>query len=114
MKILILGAGRVGSSLAEMLVVDKRDVTVVDTDIDVSFKKIDSYCQLDMVNFANDVLPSYDEIHQVLNSVRSGPISTLKLISQFPKTRQPFLFRSLNWFLKMGVLRQTDCQRTCL
>ena len=87
---------------------------LVDTDIDVSFKKIDSYCQLDMVNFANDVLPSYDEIHQVLNSVRSGPISTLKLISQFPKTRQPFLFRSLNWFLKMGVLRQTDCQRTCL
>ncbi len=34
MKILILGAGRVGSSLAEMLVVDKSDVTVVDTDID--------------------------------------------------------------------------------
>ena len=32
MKILILGAGRVGSSLAEMLVIDKSDVTVVDTD----------------------------------------------------------------------------------
>lgn len=32
MKILILGAGRVGSNLAEMLVVDKSDVTVVDTD----------------------------------------------------------------------------------
>ena len=31
MKILILGAGRVGSSLAEMLVNDKSDVTVVDT-----------------------------------------------------------------------------------
>ena len=31
MKILILGAGRVGSNLAEMLVVDKSDVTVVDT-----------------------------------------------------------------------------------
>ena len=32
MKILILGAGRVGSSLAEMLVSDdKSDVTVVDT-----------------------------------------------------------------------------------
>ncbi|OUW04221.1 MAG: Trk system potassium transport protein TrkA [Betaproteobacteria bacterium TMED156] len=34
MKILILGAGRVGSNLAEMLVIDKSDVTVVDTDIE--------------------------------------------------------------------------------
>lgn len=31
MKILILGAGRVGSSLAEQLVLEKNDVTVVDT-----------------------------------------------------------------------------------
>ncbi|OUV03359.1 MAG: Trk system potassium transport protein TrkA [Betaproteobacteria bacterium TMED82] len=34
MKILILGAGRVGANLAEMLVFDKSDVTVVDTDIE--------------------------------------------------------------------------------
>lgn len=32
MKFLILGAGRVGSGLAEMLVLEKNDVTVVDTD----------------------------------------------------------------------------------
>ena len=32
MKILILGAGRVGSSLAEQLVLEKNDVTVVDTE----------------------------------------------------------------------------------
>jgi len=31
MKILILGAGRVGASLAEQLVLEKNDVTVVDT-----------------------------------------------------------------------------------
>ena len=32
MKILILGAGRVGASLAEQLVLEKNDVTVVDTE----------------------------------------------------------------------------------
>ena len=32
MKILILGAGRVGASLAEQLVMEKNDITVVDTD----------------------------------------------------------------------------------
>lgn len=34
MKILILGAGRVGSSLAEQLVLEKNDITVVDTQAD--------------------------------------------------------------------------------
>ncbi|MEY3573341.1 MAG: Trk system potassium transport protein TrkA [Pseudomonadota bacterium] len=34
MKFLILGAGRVGSGLAEMLVSEKNDVTVVDTDVE--------------------------------------------------------------------------------
>ena len=31
MKILILGAGRVGASLAEQLVLERNDITVVDT-----------------------------------------------------------------------------------
>ena len=32
MRILILGAGRVGAGLAEMLVLERNDITVVDTD----------------------------------------------------------------------------------
>ncbi|MCL4747479.1 MAG: NAD-binding protein, partial [Burkholderiaceae bacterium] len=33
MKIIILGAGRVGESVAESLVSERNDITVVDTDV---------------------------------------------------------------------------------
>ena len=35
MRILILGAGRVGAGLAELLVQERNDITVVDTDPDL-------------------------------------------------------------------------------
>ncbi len=55
MKILILGAGRVGSNLAEMLVVDKSDITVVDTDIDALDKLQERYDLRTVVGTATSI-----------------------------------------------------------
>ena len=57
MKILILGAGRVGSNLAEMLVADKSDVTVVDTNAEALVSLQERFDLRTVVGTATSLVP---------------------------------------------------------
>jgi glycosyltransferase involved in cell wall biosynthesis len=63
------------------------------------------YKALAMVNFAKLVLPSDAEISAVLQLAESGPCSAQALTQTASLDRQAFVFRSLVWLLKLGVLR---------
>lgn len=77
---------------------------LVDADVAAALKRTLTYRQLAMVDFARAILPSEEEIHAVLHAAASGPKAAVELIAPVPAERQPFLFRSLAWLVKLGVL----------
>jgi hypothetical protein len=58
-----------------------------------------------MVNFAKLVLPSEAEVQALLNAAASGPTAAVELIQAIPAERQAFVFRTLVWLVKLGVVR---------
>jgi hypothetical protein len=63
-----------------------------------------AYRQLAMVDFAKIILPTEAEIASVLNTA-AQPQPAQALIAGIAQERQAFVFRSLVWLLKLGVLR---------
>lgn len=78
---------------------------LVDGDADTALKRTLAYRQLAMVDFAKVVLPSEAEIGAVLQAAASGPKAAVALIAAIPAERQAFVFRSLVWLVKLGVLK---------
>jgi len=78
---------------------------LVDTNSQDALDRLKTYIQLAMVNYAKLVMPSIDEITQVLNKLQSGPISAGELVKQLPNNRQAYVFRSLLWLLKLNILK---------
>jgi hypothetical protein len=78
---------------------------LVDVDAENAFKRTLAFRQLAMIDFAKIVLPDEAEIRAVLQTVTAGPKSALELVGQIPSERQSFVFRSLAWLLKLGVLK---------
>ena len=78
---------------------------LVDVDVPAAAMRVDQYQQLAMVNFAKVVLPSETEVQLVLNAATSGAKTALELIQAIPAERQAFVFRSLVWLVKLGILR---------
>jgi len=60
---------------------------------------------LAMVNFAKHVIPAEAECQAVFDKLAQGPQTAGALVRDLPPERQPFVFRSLLWLLKLGVLR---------
>jgi hypothetical protein len=58
-----------------------------------------------MVNFAKLVLPSEDECQAILNALNRTTLSAGDIIQSLPTERQAFVFRALNWLLKIGILK---------
>ena len=80
---------------------------LVDASADIALKRLTQYKQLSMVNFAKLVLPSDEEIFLVLSVAQNGATIAENLLSNIEPIRKPFVFRSLVWLIKMGVLRLT-------
>jgi len=78
---------------------------LVDTDADTALKRTLAYRQLAMVDFAKVVLSSEAEIRAVLDAAGPGPKAAGELVAGIPVERQPFVFRSLAWLVKLGVLK---------
>ena len=78
---------------------------LVDVDVPTAAMRVDQYRQLAMVNFAKVMLPSEAEVQLVLNAATSGAKTALELIQAIPAERQAFVFRSLVWLVKLGVVR---------
>lgn len=82
---------------------------LVDTDADTALKRTLACRQLQMVNFAKVILPSDAEIAAVFQAAASGPKAAVELVAGIPTERRPFVFRSLSWLAKLGVLRVCAC-----
>lgn len=79
-------------------------LVLYEADVDMTLGRLKSYQRLLMVNFAKQVLPTDMEIMTILQSA-IVPRSAIDLLSKIDEGRRPFVFRSLNWMLKMGALR---------
>lgn len=79
-------------------------LTLADADAEVAVQRALAYRQLAMVDFAKIILPSEAEIVSVLNTA-AQPQTAPALVAGIAQERQAFVFRSLAWLLKLGVLR---------
>ena len=80
-------------------------LALVEGDAHAATVRIAAWRQLAMVDFAKLVLPSDPEIAAVLQAAATGPKPALELLVALPAERQAFVFRSLVWMVKLGVLR---------
>ena len=79
---------------------------LADGDLETALQRTLAYRQLAMIDFAKLILPREDEIRTVLQAAASGPKAAVALMAAIPVERQAFVFRSLAWLLKLGVLKR--------
>jgi starch synthase len=79
-------------------------LALVDGNAEVAVQRALAYRQLAMVDFAKFVLPSETEMVAVLNNAAQQQTAQA-LVAGIAQKRQAFVFRSLAWLLKLGVLR---------
>jgi alpha-maltose-1-phosphate synthase len=79
-------------------------LALVDADAPTALQRALAYRQLAMVDFAKIILPTEAEIASVLHAA-SQPQAAQALLAGIAQERQAFVFRSLAWLLKLGVLK---------
>ena len=87
-------------------------LALVDVNVEQALKRTLAYKQLAMIDFAKQILPSEAEIRAVLiagaskvTGAATGPLAAEQWVRGIPKDRRPYVFRSLAWLLKLGVLK---------
>jgi hypothetical protein len=80
-------------------------ISLVDDSLDAAVTRLQTYQAMAMVIFAKAVLPSNEEIATVLRQASLGPQASLDLLKSIDESRKPFVFRTLAWLLKMGILK---------
>ena len=80
-------------------------LALTDLSAQEAMQRVNQYKSLAMVNFAKLVLPSDEEVAQLLSTAAKGPCSAQELLHSIEPSRQAFVMRSLVWLLKLGVLR---------
>lgn len=81
-------------------------LALVDESLDMAIKRLSSYRALAMVDFAKIVLPTEEESLLLLAQLGDGAKKASELIVQVPKERAAFVFRSITWFLKLGIIKK--------
>ncbi len=79
-------------------------LALVDANAKLAVQRALPYRQLAMVDFAKVILPTEAEIVSVLNAAAQTQTAQA-LVAGIAQERQAFVFRSLAWLLKLGVLR---------
>ena len=80
-------------------------LALADPDVEASHRRVVAWCQLEMVRFAHNVIPTSQEVRQVLDAAAAGPALAEQLVSTVDAPRRPFVLRSLAWLVKLGVLK---------
>ncbi len=83
-------------------------VSLIGNDFHDAFSNFQRLYQLSMINYTNDVLPTHSEVRQILELAAKGPQKAFDLIKDFSENRKPFVFRGINWLLKLGILIEQD------
>lgn len=79
-------------------------IGIVDQNLDASFKRAKEACQLMMVNYANYVLPSEDDINYLLG-VATIPKPVVELIAEIPVEKRHSMVQSILLLVKLGLLK---------
>lgn len=79
-------------------------LALVDADADAALARVRACRRLAMVDFARAVLPGDEDVQAVL-AAATGPREAQALVQGIEAARRPFVFRSLAWLLKLGVLK---------
>lgn len=78
---------------------------LADSNLETASARLQTYQAMAMVNFAKFVLPTAEEIAAVLKQAAAGPQAAMALLQHIEEARKPFVFRTLVWFLKLGILK---------
>jgi hypothetical protein len=81
-------------------------LALVHTDVQEALDAANAYRKLNMVNFAKQVLPTQEEVTQILHKANAGSLSARALLEDVPVYRKLSVSRSLAWMLKMGLLKR--------
>jgi len=74
-------------------------------DVERLLQRVDSDRQLAMVDFARIVLPTREELRQVMEVAAKGPRPAADLVQGIAEPRRAHVFRALAWLVKSGALR---------
>jgi glycosyltransferase involved in cell wall biosynthesis len=80
-------------------------LSLTDSNLEVATARLQIYQAMAMVSFAKTVLPTAEEIAAVLKQAAEGPQPAQALVKHIDDNRKPFVFRTLVWFLKLGILK---------
>jgi hypothetical protein len=100
-------------------------LALVDSDVETALRRARSLRGLAMVNFAGQILPNDAEMVAVLSQAAGGPkgakmgdedsiglglvntpgVTAAALVENIPAPRRAYVFRSINWLLKLGILK---------
>ena len=80
-------------------------LALVDNSLEAATARLQTYQAMAMVSFAKFVLPSDAEVEAVLKQAAAGPQAAIELVQTIDNARKPFVFRTLVWLLKMGILK---------
>ena len=81
-------------------------LVLVDATPEDALRRLQPLRALTMVDFANQMLPTERELSLILEQGGATPRPASKWVSGIVAERQAFVFRSLAWLLKMGVLKR--------
>ena len=73
--------------------------------LDETIDRFTKLKSIKMSSFITSILPNDDEFLQVFESVENNALTVQNLLTKFDKSRQPFVYRSLFWLLKVGLLK---------
>ena len=80
-------------------------LSLSDSHLEAATARVQTYLAMAMVNFAKTVLPTDAEIAAVLKQAAEGPQPAIDLVKHIDDARKPFVFRTLAWLMKLGVLK---------
>jgi glycosyltransferase involved in cell wall biosynthesis len=79
---------------------------LVDKDPVIAIKRTKAYLKLAMVDFAKLVIPTEGELQAVIYSLPTErPKEAIDWVKDISEARKPYVFRSLGWLLKLGILK---------
>ena len=68
-------------------------------------KALTEWRALQMVTFARHVIPTDEECQAIFAQLSGAEKTALDLVRDLPQTRQAFVFRSLAWLIKLGLIK---------
>ena len=79
-------------------------LSLANKNLEESVDKALNIREMKMYNFAKIMLPNDEEINMILRILHQNPTPVKEILQLTESKRKPYIFRSLNWLLKIGVI----------